>query len=149
MAAAKKATARSVSLPVFSTSWRIGVGCTNAARSDRDYGAVLDIALTRAGNDVLRLFGRVGVPAKPLARFDLVDDDRGCRRAVAAIDGEGAFPMHRRVSLAPDFSTLQFGRVDRESLVSGWHGALLRFCCGAMLPRQLGMSDVVNWQNSS
>jgi hypothetical protein len=29
MAAAKKATARSVSLPVFSTSWRIGVGSTN------------------------------------------------------------------------------------------------------------------------
>jgi hypothetical protein len=29
IAAAKKATARSVSLPVFSRSWRIGVGRTN------------------------------------------------------------------------------------------------------------------------
>jgi hypothetical protein len=47
----------------------------HAARSDRDYGAVLDKELAAAGNDVLRLFGRFGVPAKPLTRFDLVDDD--------------------------------------------------------------------------
>ena len=33
MAAAKKATARSVSLPVLSTSWRIGVGNTNLYKS--------------------------------------------------------------------------------------------------------------------
>src|SRR5262245_37164322 len=98
MAAAKKATARSVSFTgiLDVVAHRRGLH-EHAARSDRDYGAVLDIELARAGNDVLRLFGRVGVPAKALARFDLVDDDRGCRRAVAATDGEGAFPMHRRV----------------------------------------------------
>ena len=89
IAAAKKATARSVSLPVF-----------------------FETELAGPGDDILRLFRRVGVPAEALAGLDLVNDDGGRRRAMPTIDGEGPLPVDRLVSLAPDFAALQLCRVD-------------------------------------
>ena len=46
------------------------------------------------GDDVLRFFGSVGVPAKPFPRLNLVNHRgrRGC--AVAAKHGESASPMN-------------------------------------------------------
>jgi hypothetical protein len=60
IAAAKNATARKVSLPVFSRSWRIGVGKhEHAAGADLVRGSVFEIELAGSRDDVLRLFRRV------------------------------------------------------------------------------------------
>jgi len=48
----------------------------HAAGTDRVLAAVFQPQLAAAGKDVLRLLGRVGVPAEPAARLDLVDDRR-------------------------------------------------------------------------
>jgi hypothetical protein len=61
-------------LPVFSRSWRIGVGSTNTLPGPGR--SVFEIELAVSRDNVLRLLGRVGVPAEPLARLDLVDNGR-------------------------------------------------------------------------
>jgi len=50
----------------------------DAARSHSAGRAIIEIKLSDAGDDVLGLFGGVGMPAEPTARLDLVDD-RGAR----------------------------------------------------------------------
>jgi hypothetical protein len=60
------------------------------------------------GNDVLRFFGCISVPAEPFTGLDLVHD-RGRRcRAVSAIDRKGAGPVNRLVVFRPDFSAFEF-----------------------------------------
>jgi hypothetical protein len=83
-------------------------------------GAVLEMEFAVAGNDVLRLLGRIGVPAKPAARFDLVDDGRRCRRAVTAIHRKGAGPAHRGIVFAPHLRARKLVRGN-----DGNHGPLL------------------------
>jgi hypothetical protein len=108
IAAAKNATARSVSLPVFSRSWRIGVGSTNTLPGPTgQVDPSSRYSLPCPFDDVLGLFRRVGVPAEPLAGLDLIDDGRGRRGAMPAIDGEGAGPMHGGVGLAPHPSAFE------------------------------------------
>ena len=46
----------------------------NAAWSDPMLGTVFHLQFPGAGDDVLRLFRSIGVPAKPLPRLDLVHD---------------------------------------------------------------------------
>jgi hypothetical protein len=63
----------------------------------------------RAGDDVLRLLGGIGVPAQPRARFDLIDDRRRRGRpAVSAIDRESASPFDRWLTLCPNLSAREF-----------------------------------------
>ena len=75
MAAAKNATARNVSLPVLARSCRTGVGMTNTLPGPTGVlGTVFQAQLARSREDVLGLFGGIGVPAEPATGFDLVND---------------------------------------------------------------------------
>ena len=48
----------------------------DAAGADGMRRSIFEIELAGPGDDILRLLGRVGVPAEPLARLDLVDNGR-------------------------------------------------------------------------
>ena len=65
----------------------------DATGPNRQHRAILEIELARAGNNVLRLFGRVGVPAEALAGLDLLNDDGRRHRTMPTIDGEGTLPV--------------------------------------------------------
>lgn len=58
--------------------------------------AILEIKLAGARNDILRLFGSLGVPAEPLAWLNLVDDGRGRRGSTTTINGERTGPVDGR-----------------------------------------------------
>ena len=93
------------------------MGSTNTLPGPyRPRGAVFQIELADAGNDVLGLLGGVGVPAEPLAGLNVVDDDRGRGRAMFAIVGKGAGPMHRGVGLVPHLSAFKLVRVNNQVL---------------------------------
>ena len=80
----------------------------DAARSDCAGRAVLEIKLAGAGDDVLRFFGSVSVPAEPAAGLDFVDDGGRRRCAVAAEAGEGALPTDRRIALPSNLGAFKF-----------------------------------------
>ena len=60
------------------------------------------------GNDVLRFFVCIDVPAEPFTGLNLVHDRGRRRRAVSAIDCKCAGPMNRLIIFRPDFSAFQF-----------------------------------------
>ena len=66
----------------------------NTSGTDLVGAAIFHVQFTGTGDDVLRFFGSVGVPAKPFPRLNLVNyrGRRGC--AVAAKHGESASPMN-------------------------------------------------------
>lgn len=79
----------------------------HAAGSDLMRGPVFEIELAGSGDDILRLLGRVSVPAEPLSRLDLGDDGRRGSRPVSAIDGERRLPTYGRISFAPHLGARQ------------------------------------------
>jgi hypothetical protein len=95
IAAAKKATARNVSLPTLTRSCLTGVGIAKTLPGPTQVGvAIFHVQFSGASNDVLRLFGSVGVPAEAMPGLNFVHNRGRCGRAVAAIDGKTASPMN-------------------------------------------------------
>jgi hypothetical protein len=86
--AAKKATARKVSLPTLTRSCFTGVGIANPVGA-----AIFHVQFPGTSNDILRLFGSVGVPPETMPGLNLIHDRRRRGRAVAPIDGKSASPM--------------------------------------------------------
>ncbi len=64
----------------------------NAAGANRMSGAVFHLQLAAACDDILRLFGGIGVPAKTPSGFDFLDDRRRLSGPVSSVDHEGAVP---------------------------------------------------------
>jgi len=80
----------------------------NAARTNPVHRTIFHVQFPVTGDDVLRFFSGIGVPAEPFTGLNLVHDrGRGCR-AVSAIDCKCAGPMNRLVVFRPDFSAFQF-----------------------------------------
>ena len=52
----------------------------NASRTDEVGAAIFHVQFPGPGDDVLRLFGGIGMPAEPFSRLDLIND-RGRRVA--------------------------------------------------------------------
>lgn len=75
----------------------------HAARPDRMFAAILKTQLTGAGQDILRLFGGIGVPAQATARLDFIDNGRRRGRPMSAVGGKRAGPADRRVVHSSDF----------------------------------------------
>jgi hypothetical protein len=89
IAAAKKATARRISVPTltrFVTQRRREH--KDAARAYGMLAAILEQQLTGAGDNVLRFLGGVRMPAEMSAGFDFVNDGGRLRRAVPAVESE-------------------------------------------------------------
>lgn len=96
--------------------------CEDTARTYHVCGAVLHEELAAAGDDVLGLLRRVGMPAESMTGLDLVHDRRRLRRTVASIYCECAGPVDCRVVFAPYFAALEFAGFN------DWFHALL--LCG-------------------
>ena len=80
----------------------------NAARTNLELRAVFHVEFAGTGDDVLRFFGCISVPAEPFPGLNLVYDcGRRCR-AVSAIDCKCAGPMNGLIIFRPDFSAFQF-----------------------------------------
>jgi hypothetical protein len=95
IAAAKKATARNVSLPTLTRSCFTGVGIAKTLPGPTWW--VLPSSVCNSpvpATMVLGLFGRVGVPAEAMPGLNFIHDGRRCGRAVATIDGKSASPMN-------------------------------------------------------
>src|SRR5215217_3285451 len=84
----------------------------DAARTDRE-GAVITAHLAGSGDDVLSLFGLIGVPAEPAARLDLEDDRRRLVRPVSPIRNEGPLPTNGIVAVPMDLRPRQVERRNR------------------------------------
>src|SRR5437588_5031906 len=80
----------------------------NAAGPHPVRGTVFHVQFSLTGDNVLCLFGRIGVPAEPFSRLNLVHNRRRCSRAVSAIHRKCASPVNRLVIFSPDFSAFQF-----------------------------------------
>src|SRR6185437_3114357 len=72
--------------------------------------AVFHEQFARAGKNVLRLLGSIGMPTEMLARFYLVNDGRGLRRATPSAGCEGAGPMDRLVLGSLNMSAIELLR---------------------------------------
>ena len=66
----------------------------NTARTYPVGVAIFHVQFAGTSNDVLRLFGSVGVPAEAMSGLNFIYDRRRCGRAVTAIDGKTASPMN-------------------------------------------------------
>jgi hypothetical protein len=82
----------------------------NTPRTDGVRAAIFHVQFPGAGDNVLRLFSSIGMPAEPFPRLDLINDRRRRGRAVATVNGESTGPMNRVIVLSPDFSALKFIR---------------------------------------
>jgi hypothetical protein len=71
------------------------------------------VQLAGSSDDVLRLLGLIGVPAKSLARLDLEDDWRRLVCAVTPIRDEGALPANCIVAIPVDLCARQVKCRDR------------------------------------
>lgn len=80
----------------------------NATRLDRISGAVFHMQLAIAGNNVLRLFGGIGVLAEPASGLDLVNNCRRLGRPVSSIDHKSNVPTDRWVIRSSNLNTLKF-----------------------------------------
>jgi hypothetical protein len=80
----------------------------NATRLDRISGAVFHMQLATTGNDVLRFFGGIGVPAKPASGLDLVNNRRRLGRPVSSIDHKSTVPTDRGVIRSSNLNALKF-----------------------------------------
>src|SRR3954462_9706451 len=81
----------------------------DAARTHRE-DAVVTLQLAGSGDDVLGLFGLIGVPAEPAARLDLEDDGRRLIRPVSPIGDEGPLPTNGIVAIPVDLPAWQVER---------------------------------------
>ena len=86
----------------------------NAARPDLVLAAVFQAKFAGAREDILRLLGRIGMPAEAAARLDLIDDGRGRGRSVPAISRERAGSSHRGIIYAADLRARKSGGIDNE-----------------------------------
>ena len=66
----------------------------NTARTNPVGVAILHVQFSGASNDVLRLFGSVGVPPEAMPGLNFVHNRGRCGRTVAAIDGKSAGLMN-------------------------------------------------------
>ena len=66
----------------------------NTPRTDAVGAAIFHVQFTGPGDDVLRFFGGIGMPAEPFSRLDLIDDGGKRGRAVADIHRESTSPMN-------------------------------------------------------
>ena len=60
----------------------------NTPRTDAVGTAIFHLQFPGSGDDVLRLFGGIGMPAEAFSRLDLINDSGRRGRAVAAIHSE-------------------------------------------------------------
>ena len=97
----------------------------DAARTNLVHRTIFHVQFAGAGDDVLRFFGRISVPAEPLTGLNLVHDRAQRCRAMSAIDCKCAAPVNRLVVFCPDFSAFQFIGCD-----NGIHAPTLGFDCG-------------------
>ena len=81
MAAAKKATARSLGAGVDEVVPYPRGKDKNATGADRVSAPIFHLQLAVSSDDILGLLGRIGVPAKTPSRLDLIDDRRRLSRA--------------------------------------------------------------------
>src|SRR5215213_10038180 len=81
----------------------------DAARTDRE-DAVITAQLAGSGDDILSLFGLIGVPAEPAARLDLEDDRRRLVRPVSPIGDEGPLPTNGIITVPMDLGAWQVER---------------------------------------
>ena len=66
----------------------------NTSRTDLVGVAIFHVQFPGSGDDVLRFFGGIGMPAEPFSWLDLINDSGRRGRAVAAIHGESTSPMN-------------------------------------------------------
>ncbi|SRR6266404_60872 len=80
----------------------------NATRLDRISGAIFHMQLATAGNNVLGLFGSIGVPAEPASGLDLVNNRRRLGRPVSSIEHKSTVLTDRWVIRSSNLNTLKF-----------------------------------------
>ena len=88
------------------------------------FRTIFHVQFPVTGDDVLRLFSGIGVPAEPFTGLNFVHDRGRCRGAVSAIDRKSAGLMNGLVIFRPDFGVLEF------SGCNNWiHAPTLDFDC--------------------
>jgi hypothetical protein len=95
IAAARKATARNVSLPTLTRSCFTGVGMAKTLPGPTVVGAAIFMSSSPVPA-IMYCVSSVasGMPAEPFPRLDLINDRGRCGGAIAAIDGESASRMN-------------------------------------------------------